>query len=133
MGDTVFKVIVLMGCEPVQAVFEITKFLSGDFFSDRSQQKSCSSDGDVKANEQQTLTNIQVQYVPPKSPSILFRTICKNETSPVFKSILIMITSNNTQQCAPRQQCCKPMACGCGEPLRNSCKMPINRKTYEVH
>jgi len=66
---------------------------SGDFFSDRSQQKSCSSDGDVKANEQQTLTNIQ--------------------------------------QCAPRQQCCKPMACGCGEPLRNSCKMPINRKTYE--
>ena len=114
-------------------------FLSGDFFSDRSQQKSCSSDGDVKANEQQTLTNIQVQYMPPESPSILFRNIvkikrcCAKPTSPVFKSIIIMITSNNTQQCAPRQQCCKPMACGCGEPLRNSCKMPINRKTYEVH
>ena len=60
MEDTVFfKVIVFMVCEPAQAVFE--KFLfSGDFFSDRSQQKSCNSDGDVKANEQQTLTNIQV-------------------------------------------------------------------------
>ena len=69
MGDTVFKVIVFMSCEPVQAVFK--KILSGDFFSDRSQQKSCSSDGDVKANEQQTLTNIQVQYMPPESPSIL--------------------------------------------------------------
>ena len=70
MGDTVVKVIVFMGCEPIQAVFE-KKILSGDFFSDRSQQKSCSSDGDVKANEQQTLTNIQVQYMPPESPSIL--------------------------------------------------------------
>ena len=58
MGDTVFKVMVFMGCEPIQAGFK--KILSGDFFSDRSQQKSCSSDGDVKANEQQTLTNIQV-------------------------------------------------------------------------
>ena len=79
------------------------------------------------------------RYMPPESPQILFRAIvkmkrcCAKPTSPVFKSIIIMIMSNNTQQCAPRQQCCKPMACGCGEPLRNSCKMPINRKTYEVH
>ena len=81
MGDTVFKVIVLMGCEPVQAVFEITKFLSGDFFSDRSQQKSCSSDGDVKANEQQTLTNIQVQYVnATRVTTDTFPRHCKNET-----------------------------------------------------
>ena len=78
MGDTVFKVIVFMGCEPVQAVFEITKFLSGDFFSDRSQQKSCSSDGDVKANEQQTLTNIQVHATRVTTDT--FPRHCKNET-----------------------------------------------------
>merc|ERR1719237_1642664 len=49
---------------------------SGDFFSDRSHEKSC-SEGE-KADEEQSLTSIQ--------------------------------------QCAPRQQCCKPImaSCGCG-------------------
>ena len=36
------------------------KFFSGDFFSDRSHQKSCSNDGE-RAADQQSLTSIQVE------------------------------------------------------------------------
>ena len=129
MFQMLMMMMLLMMMFDAPDVVDDVELFSGDFFSDRSHQKSCSEV--EKAEEQQTLTSIQVSRLRMAinhnhgslQSAVGYHHDHHHQRQPIL------------QQCTPRQQCCKPImaSCGCGESaLRNSCQMPTERKTYEV-